>query len=96
MMTLFKNFKIVARSSNLNSFGLRGYVFLSEDGETWEAASASPEFKVGQFLQLTYDHDSGELSFARHGFEIPRRLKNAPQSVLDEVFKKYPQDIGAD
>lgn len=82
----FKSFKVAAVSSNYNSFGLRGIVLIAEDGEAWEAAAGDIHgYKRGKTLRLGADRH-GEYDWAHHGFEIPRRLSDAPRNVVNEVW----------
>ena len=42
-----KTFAVAARSTNTNSFGLRGFIFVADDGDAWEAASGFKDHQVG-------------------------------------------------
>lgn len=81
-----KQFKVVAVSSNLNSFGLRGHIFIAKDGEAWQAAASSlSELKKGKVVRVTLDRND-RPEFGYLGFEIPERLPNAPKKVVNEVW----------
>jgi hypothetical protein len=82
----FKNFRVVSVSDNANSFGLHGHILIAEDGEAWEAGAGTFHgHKKGDTLRLSADRD-GEYDWAHHGFEIPRRLPDAPRNVVNEVW----------
>lgn len=80
-----KDFKVVAVSSNQNSFGLYGVVLMSKDGEAWEAAHGTLELpKRGDVL--TVSMDPGGPNWAALGFEIPRQMPKPPQDVIKQVW----------
>jgi len=73
-----KKFKVVTVSENTNSFGLYGMVLMAKDGEAWQVGANSINVKKkGDVITL-------ENSWAEHGFEIPEKLDNAPESVIQE------------
>jgi hypothetical protein len=79
-----QEFAVAQKSSNTNSFGLYGIILVAKDGSAWEAAHGyldCPE--QGDVVSLGLDGNS-EPIFT--GYEIPRRLKNAPQEVVDAVW----------
>lgn len=85
MKSKAKDFKVVAVSKNTNSFGLHGVVMIAEDGEGWEAAHGPLELpEQGDILQVSMD--DGGLNWAAVGFEIPRRLPQAPKDVVSQVW----------
>ena len=60
-MATFKTFKVVAISSNANSFGLHGHVLMAWDGETWEVGrtryvgpSGEGLWQVGDEIKVPY------------------------------------------
>lgn len=74
-------FKVAAVSSNTNSFGLYQHVLVHESGEAWTACASQLNRKAkGSTIQLATNN------FAKHGFEIPNRLPEAPENVLAELF----------
>lgn len=82
----FKEFRVASRSENGNEFGLHGHILIAEDGEAWEAgASLYHDHAKGHTIRLSADKD-GEYDWAHHGFEIPRRLPNAPRGVVNEIW----------
>ena len=81
--------KVVALSSNRNSFGLRGMVLVTSNGQGWEvAANNINERPVGSIFNVPQD-DAGEPIFAGLGFEIPRRLDpDPPAKLVKEAFAR--------
>jgi hypothetical protein len=81
-----KQFKVASVSENTNSFGLRGHIFIAEDGEAWEAgANTVNGLKKGDTVKVFLDR-SDEPDFTYLGFEIPRKLPDAPRNVVNEVW----------
>jgi len=78
---------VAAVSSNTNSFGLAGVILIARDGRAWEVGHCQhPEAWVkGQSVFVSLDL-KGEPMFV--GCEIPRQLPNAPQPVVDLIWKK--------
>jgi len=80
-----KQFKVVAVSTNTNSFGLRGMVLMAKDGEAWQVGANDINIKKKGDI-VTLEMDSVDVIFANLGFEIPVKLLNAPESVINEVW----------
>ncbi len=89
METNKKEFKVVSRSHNANGFGLHGHILLARDGEAWEVArsvgSWNEDWDKGKVVNVILDN-CNVPTWAFMNCEIPRRLPNAPQGVVDEVF----------
>ncbi len=84
-----KNFKVVAVSTNQNSFGLHGVIMIAEDGEAWKAAHGSLELpKQGDMLKI----DLG--AWGASGFEIPEKLPAPPADVIAQVWGKQASSAG--
>jgi hypothetical protein len=69
--------RIIAYSTNTNSFGLRGVV-LDIGGQVWEAGANSifvGNHPIGQTLICPLDDDETP-NFAKLGLEIPRKLSS--------------------
>jgi len=86
-----KEFKVVAVSSNTNSFGLRGVVLVAKDGEAWQGGVSHLYVpKQGDIIRLIFREKSqGELeAYPQFPFncEIPERLPDAPAEVVKEAF----------
>ncbi len=89
-----KPYRLIARSSNTNSFGLRGHVFMSKDGQAFEVARSdgthhTRQFEVGKDYEFPQEIGVG-LGYrpVTHpdSFELFKALPIAPQKVLHEVF----------
>lgn len=85
-----KIFKVVAVSSNTNSFGLRGCVLCAKDRTCYEVCRSfgpwnGPDWRVGDVLNIALN-DSGEPQF--EGCEIPRLLPPAGVKMARMVFAK--------
>lgn len=84
--------KVASVASNTNSFGLRGMILISEDGQAWEvAANYINEKKKGDVIATTIDR-AGEPTFNGFGFELPRRLQpDPPVGVVREIWGQAGQ-----
>jgi len=88
-----RNFKVVAISSNANSFGLHGVIMISEDGEAWQAAASSINLpEKGSIIPLEGNDVAGAL--AKRGYEIPHRLPQPPADVVQQVWGKQASSAG--
>jgi hypothetical protein len=87
-----KAFNVASVSDNLNSFGLRGMILIAHDGEAWEVgASYLHVKKKGDVVQVPVVGEAGR-NFASLGFEIPRKLPDAPAGVVEEVWLYKEKD----
>jgi hypothetical protein len=78
-------FKVVAISSNTNSFGLHNVVLMSKSGEAWQVYSSDFHLPTrGQVFDFP-NQNIGEL--VSHGWECPTQLPKAPKEVVKEVWK---------
>ena len=81
-----KQFKVVAISSNRNSFGLLGFVMVARDGEAVQAAGndrRAEECPQGSIVSLHGDALDGLTDL---GFEIPEYLPECPPRVAAKVW----------
>ena len=91
-MNLAVDFKVVAVSSNTNSFGLFQCVMIAKDGLAYKACANSLNIpKQGDIVSIKFIKKidgtfSNKLDFAGR-FEIPERIEDAPKEVRDEVWK---------
>lgn len=99
MNTIEAQFKVVAVSSNTNSFGLTGIVAVSKSGEAFQFGynnSLNP-VKKDEIVTLSFPvkYDSsrslvrdGDLPIMINGntIEIPEVLPTPPDEVLKEMF----------
>lgn len=87
-------FKVVARSSNANSFGLYGHVLVSRAGVAFEVArSRGPwhaEWPQGELVAIPafLDADGNITGYEWAGCELPRQLPKPPAKLLREIFPK--------
>jgi len=80
---MIESFKVAAVSTNTNSFGLYGHIFIARSGKAFEAAANHINRKnKGEVVRL----DADNPNFAELGFEIPRELPTAPEEVVNEVW----------
>lgn len=87
-----KAFKVASVSDNTNSFGLTGMILIAADGEAYEVgASYLHVKKKGDVVQVPVVGKAGR-NFASLGFEIPRRLPDAPPGVVEEVWAYKRED----
>ena len=84
-----KTFVVAARSQNTNCFGLRGYIFVANDGTAVEAASGHKEHYEGDRVQVGGSGTTGDFSMA--GYEIPYDRPKAPPNVVKEVWRVQPK-----
>ena len=86
-----KPFRIIARSSNTNSFGLRQFVLVARNGEAWRVCRADScpavTWEAGATI-LVPCTEAGELLWARQCVELPERLAKCPRKALREIFGK--------
>ena len=83
MQTIVK-FKVAAVSSNTNAFGLYQMLLISRSGEAFTACKSDPP-PQGTTVSITVGTDGIITSSAAFHFEIPQKLNNAPQYVVDEL-----------
>jgi len=85
-----KLFKVVAVSSNTNSFGLYGVIMIAQDGEAWKAAHGQLGLpKQGDTLLID------PTAWGASGFEIPEKLPQPPAEVVSEAWGKGKQASSA-
>lgn len=86
-----KSFRLVSKSDNVNSFGLRNYVFLARDGYAFEAARPDGYYHGRGFVtdgEYSFPIAEGILNTVNDGFELFHRLPDAPADVINEVWRK--------
>ena len=79
-MKTIKEFKVVAKSSNTNSFGLHQFVVVAPDGECYKIHGS---MYVGKEVGDLVQKENGGF----RGFEMPLKQDNCPEPVLAEIFK---------
>lgn len=99
MNLVTKSFRLLGRSANTNSFGLRNHIFLARDGHAFEAARSDGSHHQRQFEDgKDYDFDINPdaiyggipANLSRDGFEIPHALPAPPPAVLKKIFGRKP------
>ena len=83
-----REFLVASVSNNRNSFGLKGIILVCPTGEAWEVGMSHAP-KKGQTIMLPTVGDKVQFHLAgMQGLtiEIPKRLTDAPESVLCELF----------
>lgn len=82
--------KVVSVSDNTNSFGLHGVIIMTKGGGTWELGIGSLYLpKKGDEITIRVWAQTGNLAGVDGiTYEIPRRLGNAPDKVIAEVWGK--------
>jgi len=87
-----KEFVVASVSKNRNSFGLRGYIFVSRDGECWEASSGHKEHFEGDRVNIPIL--MGHVNFSWVGYEIPIRHNDCSPVLVERFWDKQPQTRG--
>ena len=90
---------VVAVSQNTNSFGLRGMVIMSSDGEMWEVLASYLDVKPkGAVLSIPEDRDI-PTQMVHLGFECPRRLNPdasaIPAAKVKRLWKQVLKEAGS-
>lgn len=94
--------KIIARSSNTNSFGLREHVLVFRNGYAFKACRSAhvpdaDKYAANQDLTLDlpdFDFETNSIELAiqteltHRGFELVRPTAKCPSNVLNEIFSK--------
>jgi hypothetical protein len=84
-------FRVVAVSSNRNSFGLHGVIMISETGVGMEVGTSAPP-AVESDVYATVNprcRDEGRYVF-NMAFEIPRLLPTPPEAVVRTAWERLP------
>jgi len=79
--------KVVAVSSNHNSFGLRNMILIGDNGQGWQAAANDLNVKPRNAILTVPDGQSIPTFLTLQSFEIPRQLADPPAELLAEVWK---------
>jgi hypothetical protein len=93
---IYKIFKVVAISSNTNSFGLRAVILMAEDGEAYRICCSDINLpKVGRGITQVkkVELESGKVldtSFMGIFYEIPEQL---PSATIEEAKKIWEEVI---
>jgi len=83
-------FKVIAVSSNTNSFGLKQCVMVSVKGIAFKACANDlnmPKKDSEISVPVSISGEKANFDFASLGFEIPEKTEDCPEEVLAEIFK---------
>jgi len=89
-MTALVEFKVVAVSTNTNSFGLRQMIMVSRDGHTYTACFNHLNVKEkGDIIKGRVHYgNNGEPGIVLFpGGELVEKGENAPKAVVNQIFK---------
>lgn len=90
MNTYQKEFRVLAKSSNTNSFGLYQMILASKDGEAYKTHAGSlyaKEFGEVVMQTIKYADDGKVISADFIGTEMTTKLPQAPKGVLNELYQ---------
>lgn len=101
-----KAFRVAAISHNMNSFGLRQFIFVAQDGTAWQACGnlgRVAAYPQGSEHAIRLD-ENGEPDFTQHLFEIPEPFPEtdlapkgrAPQGIVDEIWPPLAAKLEAE
>jgi hypothetical protein len=77
-----KEFIVVAKSLNTNSFGLYQMVVVAEDGTAYKVHASM--YNVKEEGEKVYQEEDGLF----RGCEMPIQLEDIPSDVLEEIMNK--------
>jgi hypothetical protein len=85
-----KTFKVIAVSSNTNSFGYKSIILVAADGTAWEilkqAYSTDTLPKSGDLIKIQTSKDGTLQPSIDLAFTSPRKLYTIPPGGLKEIF----------
>lgn len=79
-------FSVVTVSVNRNSFGLRGMIVVARDGAAFRVAANDLNVKKRDD-RFVVEVTNGVPDFSKFGWEVPCRVSDAPNVVVDQVFQ---------
>lgn len=84
-------FKVVASSSNTNSFGLRGHVLIAHDGQAFEVGQQAynpcvPILEKGKVIDVPVKNGEPQFYDIGLGEITVTPLPVAPKKVVEEVW----------
>lgn len=88
-MQTTKQFKVVAKSLNTNSFGLHQLILVSKDGEAYKSHASiyHAQIEGDTINQVLVVDDQGEIKQRYfRGHELTQKLDNVPSDVLAKIF----------
>jgi hypothetical protein len=78
-------FVTAAISTNVNSFGLHQFVFISRNGEVWTALK-NRAYALHEKGDLFCMDEDRATSLSKDSYECPEQQKDAPAAVVEEVW----------
>jgi len=84
--------KVIAVSSNHNSFGLRNMIFISNNGQGWQAAANDLNLKKKDTVLTVPEGQDIPTFLTLQSFEIPQQLESPSAAVMEQVWGK-PADV---
>lgn len=94
MTTIATQFRVIAVSSNANSFGLHQYIAVARNGEAYKLHTCSqfcPKKGDDLTLEFNLNERTGKRTFRQVrgvGVEMPEKIVlSAPKEVLAEIYK---------
>lgn len=83
---------LIAVSSNTNSFGLRGHLFLSSDGRAWEACrsayTSGSQYKRGDVLEFDISPGGAHISQRLETWESTRALPPVSPGQASKIIRE--------
>ena len=81
-----KKFKVVAVSTNTNSFGLHNVILVAQDGEAYQAGHSYFNLPIKNDIVELEVLKSG-LNWGVAGFEIPEKKSDAPAEIVKDIWR---------
>lgn len=82
-----QEFKVVAKSSNTGSFGHRQYIVVARDGSAYEILIIPSNLSLSMGQVINVPLCNGQPQWQKFYVECPRRLGDAPQATVEEIWK---------
>lgn len=89
-MQVTKQFQVIAKSNNTNSFGLFQMIAVAKDGEAVKTHASYLNVKEeGEIINQTviFNEEGEKINSYFVGHEMSTNLPKPPKEVLDEIFK---------
>lgn len=86
-----RDFKVVAKSENTNSFGLYQMVLVSKDGKAFKTCASYMNVKQeGEIVKqhFTFNKEGKEVGHYFPGCELTESIEAPPADVLQEIWKE--------
>lgn len=89
-MELTRDFKVVAKSDNTNSFGLYQMIVVAKDGKAYCTHASMYHVKErGEILPQRFNMDKDGIETGHHfiGCELTTKEKDCPKDVVANIWK---------